>query len=53
MRSGDESTLTLFNFRLVLEETKVGQQKKKKREEDEYLNIAHRSAKFDLLLFNA
>ena len=31
MRSGDESTLTLFNFRLVLEETKVGQKKKKKR----------------------
>ena len=30
MRSGDESTLTLFNFRLVLEETKVGQKKKKK-----------------------
>ena len=27
--------------------------KKKKKEEDEYLNIAHRSAKFDLLLFNA
>ena len=49
MRSGDESALSFFNFRLVLEETEVGQ----KREEDEYLNIAHRSAKFDLLLFNA